>query len=300
MNAISFENVNKSFHRQSALIDFNLQIPENTIVGVAGRNGAGKTTMLEIISGLQTPSSGRAAVYGFPVTSLEVQSNSIFVEENMAFPAHFTLGEILAAGAEQYTFWENAVALPLFQYFEFKMSAKIEQLSKGQKRLFQALFGLCTRAPLTLMDEPLEGMDETIRKDFMEALLKDYIQKPRTILISSHHLKEIENLLEYLLIIENGHNILFSSIEDLRHSVLEITGPIAELQQLLTGREIIFEEEISPGILKAVFYYSGSKDKFSSFHCTWSSISDIYTYLVKKKGGIRDVYHSTSSQRNYS
>ncbi|MDY0410295.1 ATP-binding cassette domain-containing protein [Paracerasibacillus soli] len=111
----------------------------------------------------------------------------------MSFQSSLTLKELLHQGEVFYENWDMDFAMRLFKYFSFHPDDIHENLSKGKKSTFNMIFGVASRCPLTIFDEPTTGMDAAVRKDFYRVLLRDYIAYPRTIIISSHYLDEIEN-----------------------------------------------------------------------------------------------------------
>ena len=130
-----------------------------------------------------------------PFNSLKVSANSIFIDDTMSFSDKLTLKDILK---EARRFYRELGCGHLHSDFSiilaFIRMHDIDHLSKGKKSTFNAIIGIASHCPLTIFDEPTTGMDTVVRKDFYRALLKDYIAHPRTILLSSHHLEEIEDL----------------------------------------------------------------------------------------------------------
>lgn len=144
------------------------------------------------------------------------------------------------------------LARRLFQYFGFEPSHYHQTLSKGRTSTFNMIVGLASRCSLTILDEPTTGMDEAVRKDFYRALMKDYLAHPRTILISSHHLNEIEDILEDVLLIKNGKTLLHESISDLKEWAIALQGASTVVQKWLEERNCIFQRQVGKDTLYAV------------------------------------------------
>jgi len=177
MSVIQCENLTKSFGRFKALDSLSFEIEENKITGLIGRNGAGKTTLLKLIAGYLKPTSGELHVFlQHPFNSLLVSGNTIFVDDNMAFPESFTLEDILTEVAPFYPNWDARLAAGLFDYSSVNPKIRHSRLSKGSKSLFNSIIGIASHCPLTIFDEPTTGMDSAVRKDFYRALLKDYLE----------------------------------------------------------------------------------------------------------------------------
>ncbi len=298
MSAIKVQNVSKLYGGIKALDQLSFTIEPNTITGVIGRNGAGKTTFLKIIAGFYSVSSGDVRVFSEnPFNNLKVSSNLIFVDDNMVFPPWLNLAEILKASASFYPNWDGELAKRLFDYFDLNPKQLHHHLSKGMKSTFNMIIGLSSRCPITIFDEPTTGMDAAIRKDFYKALLKDYIAHPRTILFSSHLLNEIDSILENVLLIRNGSVALHVPIDDLKVYAVGLRGKTNVIEQITKGMEVIYVEDIGND-----YIYSVVKDIYPE--TTWLeakklgielspvATEDLCVYLTaKNKGGINDVFN---------
>ncbi|WP_096187238.1 ATP-binding cassette domain-containing protein [Evansella halocellulosilytica] len=300
MTVIACEKVSKAFHRQKALNDVSFKIRENTITGVIGRNGAGKTTLLEMIAGLKKPTSGSIEVLGQnPFNNLFVSANSIFIDDLMAFPDSMNVDEILTMAAMFYPNWDEKIARGLLNYFQINEKQRHKHLSKGKTSTFNAIIGIASRCPVTIFDEPTTGMDESVRRDFYRALLKDYLEMPRTVLISSHHVNEIEDLLENLLLIHNGKVHLHESMDEMKQYVIKVTGPVEAVREVTKGKLVLHEEGPTPNHQTAVIRVDGSKIderdwRNKGLKVTYATPGEVCVYLTQhQRGGIDDVYRRT-------
>src|SRR5699024_10616305 len=217
MNVVEINNLSKVYQRNKALDKLSLTIKTNTITGVIGRNGAGKTTLLKLIAGYLKESTGEINVFSKrPFNNLIVSSQSVFIDDNMYFPESLTLEELLIEGERFYENWDKAFAKALFDYFSFDPRAIHDHLSKGRESTFNMIFGLSTRDALIIFDESATGMIVSVHNHFYRVLLNDYLAYPRIILLSSHHLDEIEHLLANVLLIDQGRHLLHLPIDDLK------------------------------------------------------------------------------------
>lgn len=297
MKVVDCEGLVKKYGQSKALNDLSIQISENKITGLIGRNGAGKTTLLKIIAGFQKQTSGEIKVFNeHPYNSLFASANSILVDDQMAFPIALNLGEVLEAAAKFYPKWDQGLAKKLFDYFSFRNNQRHSELSKGMKSTFNMIVGLASRCSLTMFDEPTTGMDASVRKDFYRALLKDYIANPRTIIISSHHLEEMEDLLEDILLLKNGQKILHLSVSDLKEYAIGVKGKASALMEWLDDKEVLYKKEVGTSIIYAVIINTYSEKinqdaKRIGFELSPVSSNDICIYLTgREKGGIDDVF----------
>lgn len=293
MTVIQCHNVVKAYRNKRANDGMSFTIRENTITGVIGRNGAGKTTLLKMIAGYVEPTSGEMKVFDQqPFNNLLVSANTIFIDDQMAFPTTFSLEEILQACEEFYPNWDANLANKLLAYFELPTYQTQTRLSKGQKSTLHMIIGLASRCPLTIFDEPTTGMDSSVRADFYRALLKDYVDHPRTILLSSHQVEEIEHLLEDVLLIDKGKNILHMEIDDVRSYGLAVTGDAVTVKQLTKNHDIIYKESIGDNQLRMIIKNDGTlNNHFKQISVQHVPVHEMVVYLVKgEKGGIDLVF----------
>jgi len=298
MTVIICDNVTKTFGGEKAVANVSLQIEENTITGVIGRNGAGKTTLLQMIAGLKRPRSGKVKVFDQqPFNSLFVSNNCIFVDDEMSFPSVMNLTDIIHTASSFYPNWDQQIASRLLDYFSFDLAKRHSDLSKGKVSTFHGIIGLASRSPLTIFDEPTTGMDESARRDFYRALLKDYLEVPRTILISSHHLSEVEDLLENLLLIDKGRVRLHKPIDEIKQYALKITGDVTIIDKLVRDKQVLHVESPTPN-QKMVVIVNDSREfaawDMNDIQVTFATPGEVCVYLTKQQiGGIDDVYRRT-------
>ena len=303
MAIIQCKELTKSYGRKNALDGFSCAIEENKITGVIGPNGAGKTTFLKIVSGFFKESSGVVKVFGEkPFNSLNVSANSIMVDHEMPLPTILKLGEILEEASRFYPNFERELAFRLLSYFSLDEKAYVNDLSKGMRSTFHSIIGLTSRCALTIFDEPTLGMDAAVRKDFYRALLKDFIAFPRTILFSSHHLEEMEDLLEDVLLIDKGKKYLHLSIDEMKNWSIAVQGATQAVKGWTASREVLFEKDIGGSMTYAVVKNNLSAQERESMKMnglTVASVSatDLCVYLTNEsKGGIDDVFRADEKE----
>ncbi|WP_342429463.1 ABC transporter ATP-binding protein [Neobacillus sp. FSL H8-0543] len=297
MNVIKCSGLTKVYGRTKALNNLSFTIEENKITGLIGRNGAGKTTLLKIIAGYLKETSGELKVFSeHPFNNLNASANTIFIHDQMNLPTALNLKEILEVAASFYQNWDRGLAERLFDYFSLNPMQHFDGLSKGMKSTFTMILGISARCSLTIFDEPTTGMDAAVRKDFYRALLKDYIANPRTIIISSHHLNEIEDLLEDILLMRDGKELLHIPVADLKEWAIGVQGKSSNVNEWTTGKEILYTKNIAVNHMYVVVKnelteMERQNAKTAGLEFTNVSSSDLCVYLTsKKKGGIDDVF----------
>lgn len=298
MSVIECRDLTKTFGGTKALNNLSFKLEDNKITGLIGRNGAGKTTLLKIIAGHMKETSGEIKVFSEkPFNNLLVSTNTIFLHDQMNLPTALNLMETLEVGASFYGNWDSELANRLFEYFSFNPLQHYNGLSKGMKSTFNMIIGLSARCPLTIFDEPTTGMDAAVRKDFYRALLKDYIANPRTIIISSHHLNEIEDLLEDIFLLNNGKELLHMSVADLKEWAIGIQGKTPIVDEWTQNKEVIFTKSMGLENKYVVVKNDLSEEELQNARLAGMEVSpvtssDVCVYLTSKtNGGIDDVFN---------
>lgn len=302
MEVITLREVTKKYRSLKVLDQVNLAIRENVITGVVGRNGVGKTTLMKMIAGFTKESSGDLRVFGErPFNSLSVSANMIFVDDMMGFPDSLKLGDILIECDRFYENWDDELAKRLLEYFQLPLTFKHRVLSKGKRSTFNAVVGIAARCPLTMFDEPITGMDAAARKDFYRALLKDYIAHPRTILLSSHHMEEMEDLLEDILLIDGKDVGFHGPIIELQEKFLSLQGKANVLEAYATRHAIVHRSMAGPLTEWIVDNEHTETElnelKQAGIHVTAVTASDAYLAMTgQARGGVDDVFNAMERQ----
>jgi ABC-2 type transport system ATP-binding protein len=298
MNAVVCNELIKQYGSYKAINELSFTFTENKITGLIGRNGAGKTTLLKIIAGYLLPSSGEVRVFGErPFNNLNVSAHTIFIDNEMSFSNGLTLFELLETAGSFYPNWDRGLAHRLFSYFSFNPSQYHGNLSKGMRSTFNMIIGLSSRCPLTIFDEPTSGMDSPTRNDFYRALLKEYIAHPRTIILSSHLLEEVEDLLEDILLINSGEKYLHMGIEDLKQHAVGVRGEAETVTRWISGIQPIHVQEMGAGMTYAVIENERSKKELEEarilgLEIALVSAEKLCSYLTKQsRGGIDYVFN---------
>ncbi len=301
MTVIEFNDVTKTYGRRTVLNEMNFSIRQGVLTGIIGRNGVGKSTLMKIAAGHIQATSGDVHVFSDnPFNSLRVSANSILVDDTMSFSDKLTLMDILKEADCFYPNWDAPLAQRMFDYFSFYSEARHNDLSKGKKSTFNAIIGLASHCPLTIFDEPTTGMDTGVRKDFYRALLKDYIAHPRTILVSSHHLEEIEDLLEDILLITDGIARFHGPVTELQGMFVRLIGKEEKIRTLVVDMKV-FDSQVNGSfseILVENTFTSDEKNRLyeEGIKLVPVTANDAYVALTTDtKGGIDHVFNGTTA-----
>src|SRR5690625_1423380 len=242
---IEVNNLSKKFGDQYALKHVSFTLEENQIIGLLGRNGAGKTTFMNILSGQMMPSSGDIKVNGDnPFDKQEITESICLIKESNNFPKELKIKDVLKIYSYFYPKWDQAFAEELLKEFNLKSQLKIKALSKGMESALGITVGLASRAPITVFDEPYIGMDAPSRKQFYNILLEDYEDFPRTIIFSTHLIDEVSLMFEEVLILQAGSVVLQENSEILRERTVAVSGPKEKMERFLHDKEVIERKDL--------------------------------------------------------
>ncbi|MGO4529052.1 ATP-binding cassette domain-containing protein [Paenibacillus sp. 2TAF8] len=239
---IQMEQVCYSYqkNRPPILNNVTLHESEPVIGAIWGRNGAGKTTLMSLLAGHNRPDSGTIQIMGQnPYNNLSAQGHLCYIQENHPLGKNWTMDDLVKIGSHFHSRWNQRLGTRLIDVFELPAKQKISKFSKGMKTAAQIILGLCSNASVTIMDEPTNGLDAEKRKLFYEALLETYEDNPRLILISTHHIEEVQPLCETLIVVHQGNVLYHHSMEEIRERGILLTGLIRDVEAASQGSTII-------------------------------------------------------------
>ncbi|MGM1018315.1 MAG: ABC transporter ATP-binding protein [Actinomycetota bacterium] len=242
---IEVTNLTKRYKDKRALDNVSLTIDGGAIYGLLGRNGAGKTTLMSILTAQNFASSGDVKVFGeHPYENAHVLSRVCFVRESQKYPDDATPRHAFRAASLFFRNWDQEFAEQLIEDFQLPMKQTIKKLSRGQLSAVGVIIGLASRAEITFFDEPYLGLDAVARQIFYDRLLDDYAEHPRTIILSSHLIDEVSNLIERVIVIDNGTILLDEETDAVRDRAVTIVGDAAKVDAWAEGREVLHREAL--------------------------------------------------------
>ena len=240
---IKTDGLTKTFGKTAAIDDLSITVSGNCIIGLIGRNGAGKTTLMKMIAGQLDTNGGQLEVFGYnPMDNLEVLQNLVYTYHNMLYEKKLRLNAIVNNYAVMFRNFDSDFALKLLAYFQLDPKSKYMRLSQGMASIFNFICGLSCRTPLVMLDEPVLGMDVTVRKAAYEIFLREFSEHPRTFIVSSHLLSEIEGILSDIILIDEGKLILHEEIDELRQRAYRVEGELSAVDTYIIGRNIIHKK----------------------------------------------------------
>jgi ABC-2 type transport system ATP-binding protein len=241
---ISATALGRRYRDQVALDNLSLTIEPGTITGLLGRNGAGKTTLLRILAGLEFPTAGDIRVFGhYPAENEAVLRRMVFVREEQPYPDLY-VGAAIKVASWFYPNWDADLAEQLLADFELPARRRIRRLSRGMRSAVGIVIGLASRAELTLFDEPYAGLDAVARQLFYDRLLADFAEHPRTVVLSTHLIDEVADLLEHVVMLDRGRVLLDAPADDIRGTAITVSGPATAVDEFVAGRSVWRRERL--------------------------------------------------------
>jgi len=241
--AVRVTGLSRRFGRTTALDDVSFALEENGVHGLLGRNGAGKTTLMNLLTAQDFATSGSIEVFGEdPVENADVLQNVCFIKESQKYPDDFSPKHVLGSAPRFFPRWDQAFADSLVEEFRVPVDRKLKKLSRGQLSAVGVIVGLASRAPLTVFDEPYLGLDAVARQVFYDRLLADYSSTPRTVLLSTHLIDEVADLLEHVLLLDRGRLVIDAPAESLRGAATTVVGTRAGVEAFVAGREVLHRD----------------------------------------------------------
>jgi ABC-2 type transport system ATP-binding protein len=216
--AVDTRGLTKRFGDQVALNDVTLQVPTGAVYLLVGPNGAGKSTTLKVLLDLVRAEQGTAEVFGLDTRQRapEVRANVGYVPERPDWGyGWMRVGRLLEHHALYYPTWDQTYAAKLAQKFELRMDRKMGVLSKGQARRVHLTMALAHRPPLLLLDEPTDGLDPFMRDETLGVIADHLAESPTTVVLSTHHVEEVEGLADHIGVLRNGELRAQMSRDDL-------------------------------------------------------------------------------------
>lgn len=242
-DVIRVSGLTKRFGALKAVKDATFSVGENKIYGLLGRNGAGKTTMMQLLTGQDFATSGTIEVFGHsPVENASVLQHISFIKESQRYPEDFKVKHVFRSAPWFFANWDADFAARLTEEFRLPLDRRIKKLSRGQLSSIGVIVGLASRAPLTFFDEPYLGLDAVARQLFYDTLLADYAEHPRTVILSTHLIDEVANLLEHVIVIDEGRIIIDQDADSLRSTASNVVGTGTAVDAFVAGREILHRD----------------------------------------------------------
>ncbi|MEE6663451.1 ABC transporter ATP-binding protein [Limosilactobacillus fermentum] len=237
VNELMINHVTKRYRRHTVIDEVSFNLAPAKIYGLLGRNGAGKSTLLNIITNRIFPTSGMVAMGPQNVNNNDEELGKIYLmsESNM-YPKTTRVKRMLADADSFYGKFDFANARRMLGQFGINEKARFSNLSTGQKTAVKITIALNVNAQYVLLDEPTLGLDVNYRETFYRELLRTYSEKPRTFVLSTHLISEVQQLVEDVLILHEGKIIVNEPVEELLGRAFLVSGPAQLVDEYTAGQ----------------------------------------------------------------
>ncbi len=232
---LEMKNVTKAFGAFKALDDLSLHVPKGCVYGLVGPNGAGKTTVIRHLAGIYRPDSGTVTVDGQEMTGDPNLKERIgYISDDVFYFPAATMEDMHRFYRDMYSKFDEALYEKLKEIFPLP-AGPIRRFSKGMQKQAAFHLTLCIRPDVMILDEPVDGLDPVMRRQVMSLVLSDVAERGITVLISSHNLRELEDVCDHVGIMNHGRMLLEKSLADMQGGTvkLQIVGEAPQGCQVL-------------------------------------------------------------------
>ena len=226
---LEIRNLTKTFGDFKALDDLSMTVPKGTVYGLVGPNGAGKSTAIRCMVGVYRPDSGSVTMNGeFVYENPDLKARIGYIPDEIFYFPAATLEEMRRFYKGIYPDFDDNLFERLYEIFSLPRKTPIRRFSKGMQK--QAAFHLtiCCRPDVLILDEPVDGLDPVMRRQVMSLILADVAERGTTVLISSHNLRELEDVCDHVGIMDHGRMLLEKSLADMQGNThkLQMVGAV--------------------------------------------------------------------------
>ena len=235
---IELKNVTKTFGDFKALEDLTMTVPKGAVYGLVGPNGAGKSTAIRCLLGVYRPEAGEITLDGQPVyENPAVKTRIGSIPDDVFYFPSATLEDMRKYYKGIYPEFDDDLFQRLYEVFQLPKKTPIRRFSKGMQKQAAFYLTICTRPDVLVLDEPVDGLDPVMRRQVWSLILSDVAQRGTTVLISSHNLRELEDICDHVGIMDHGKMLLERSLEDMQGAThkLQLVGDLPE------GLEVLHE-----------------------------------------------------------
>ena len=240
---LEMKNVTKTFGDFKALDNLTMTIPQGAVYGLVGPNGAGKSTAIRHLTGIYRPDSGTITLEGLPIyENPRIKKTIGYIPDDIFYFPSATMEEMRKFYKTMYPKFDDALFERLYDAFDLPRKTPIRRFSKGMQKQAAFHLTLSCRPEVLILDEPVDGLDPVMRRQVMGLILSDVAEHGTTVLISSHNLRELEDVCDHVGIMDHGRMLLERSLADMQGSTVkvqmvgEIPAGLEVLHETASGR----------------------------------------------------------------
>lgn len=220
---INIEHVSKSFDGHKVLDDVSIEIKPGTIYGIIGENGVGKSTLIQCLTGIYRQDTGKIEIEGQPVyENNKVKEQMAYVADRNQFFNNYTIEAMVNFFELSYPHFSRDRFKKYNDTFGLSLKTKVKNLSKGMQMRLSLMLNLSTMPKVLILDEPTSGLDALAKKQVLDFIIEQVDETGMTVIISSHHLSELERICDEITMLSHGKVVYQSSVEDIKNKVRKL------------------------------------------------------------------------------
>ena len=220
---LEIQNLTKKFGDFTALDHLSMTVPRGGVYGLVGPNGAGKTTAIRHITGVYRPDSGSVTLDGEPVyENVHAKARMGYIPDDVFYFPSASIREMEQYYRGAYKTFDQALFDKLHEAFDLPMKSPIRRFSRGMQKPAAFWLAVSCRPELLILDEPVDGLDPVMRRQIWSIILSDVADRGATVLVSSHNLRELEDICDHVGIMDHGKMLLERSLEDMQGNTVKV------------------------------------------------------------------------------
>ncbi|TCP29160.1 ABC-2 type transport system ATP-binding protein [Scopulibacillus darangshiensis] len=243
---IEVKNVSKTLDNMDVLTNVNFAVKRGSIYGLLGSNGAGKTTLLKLVTGILLQDEGDILISHQSVfENPPVKNRIVFIADTLYYFPQYTVKQMANFYRSVYSTWDEKRYEKLKDVFEIDESKKVQKFSKGMQRQVAFWLSFSAMPEILVLDEPIDGLDPVMRRKIKNLIVQDVADRGMTVLISSHNLREIEDICDHIGILHKGEMILEKDLDDLKSDIhkIQVAFKGKTPENLFGNLRVLYKEE---------------------------------------------------------
>ena len=256
---LEMQNVTKTFGDFTALKNLTLTVPKGAVYGLVGPNGAGKSTIIRHLTGIYRQDSGEILVEGVPVFETpEVKNRIAYIPDDIFYFSNASIREMADFYRSVYPHFDEERFKKLGEVFKLDPKRQMRRLSKGMQKQAAFWVAVSLRPEILILDEPVDGLDPVMRRQIWSIIMADVAENGTTVLVSSHNLRELEDVCDHVGIMNNGRIMIERSLADLQENIVKIQLALPDGCVLPEGLDILHKS--STGRLQSLIMHGNADE----------------------------------------
>lgn len=244
---IEIKNVTKKFDDFTALDGVDINVEKGSVYGLVGPNGAGKTTIIKIMTGIYRSDSGTIQIDGKDVyENSEIKERMVYISDDLYFFPGYSIKDMASYYKGIYPYWSDERFRAMSDIFKIDINRSVRRLSKGMQKQVAFWLGLSANPDIMILDEPVDGLDPVMRKNVWNLMLSDVVERNMTVLVSSHNLRELEDVCDHVGIMNNGKVVIEKALDEVKGNIHKVQTAFTDglPDELLNVLEVLKHEKV--------------------------------------------------------